>query len=292
MLVAAVSAQAKLRVVATLPDFSALAQAVGGAQVDVECLARGTEDPHFVDARPSFIRVLNRADVLLEGGAQLEIGWLPPLVNNARNRKILAGSPGDVLMSEGVELLDVPSAPIDRSMGDVHPAGNPHYWLDPANGVIMARHLAAVFSREDPDHAAEYGSNLRAFETKMQSKLAEWERRMKPFQGTKVITYHKTYDYLARRFGLNIVTQIEPKPGIEPSPSHIADLVGRWKGQGVKLILAEPNRPRRTGQYVADQLEAKLVILPGMVGGDRAVKDYFDLFDFDLGKIEEALKAP
>src|SRR5215204_281744 len=143
------AAQAKLNVVATLPDFAAIAKEIGGEKIQVTSIAKGTEDPHFVDARPSFIRVLNRADVLLEGGAELEIGWLPPLVAGARNRRILGDAPGHVIMSRGIQLLEVPTGPVDRSMGDVHPSGNPHYWLDPANGKIMAATIAAALSKVD-----------------------------------------------------------------------------------------------------------------------------------------------
>ena len=290
LLVAMLPLHAKLNVVATLPDYGAIAEAVGGDQVKVTSLARGTEDPHFIDARPSYIRVLNQADVLLEGGAEMEVGWLPALVNNARNPKILGAAPGHVLMSRGITLIGVPSAPVDRSMGDVHPTGNPHFAHDPVNGRIMAAHLAEVFTRLDSANGYIYRANLKRFLEQLDREIAEWTKAMEPLRGTKVVTYHKSYDYFAARFGLEIVGQIEPKPGIEPSPSHINALIPRVKEAGAKLVMIEPNRPRKTPQYVADAIGAKLVVVPGMVGGHEKIKDYFGLFDYDVAQITAALK--
>ena len=290
LLIATLPTQAKLNVVATLPDYGAIAQEIGGEYVKVTALAKGTEDPHFVDARPSFIRVLNQADILLEGGAEMEIGWLPPLVNNARNAKILGSSAGHVLMAQGIPLLDVPSAPVDRSMGDVHPGGNPHFAHDPANGKIMAAHLAEVFGQLDPAHATVFMANLKTFNERLDQKLAEWTKLMEPYRGIKVVSYHKSYEYFAARFGLEIVGQIEPKPGIEPSPTHINALIPRMKEAGAKLVMIEPNRPRKTPQYVADAIGAKLAIVPGMVGGHEKIKDYFSLFDYNVAQITAALK--
>ena len=290
LLGAATPAQAKLNVVATLPDYGSIAEEIGGDKIKVTSLAKGTEDPHFVDARPSFIRVLNQADVLLEGGAEIEIGWLPALVNNARNPKLLGAAPGHVVMAQGITLLDVPSGPVDRSMGDVHPAGNPHFAHDPANGKIMAAHLAEVFGRLDAANAAFYQANLKRFNERLDLKLVEWAKLMEPYRGTKVVTYHKSYEYFAARFGLEIVGQIEPKPGIEPSPTHISALIPRMKAAGAKLVMIEPNRQRKTPQYVADAIGAKLVIVPGMVGGHEKIKDYLSLFDYDVAQITTALK--
>ena len=289
-LFAARSAHAKLNVVATLPDYGAIAEAVGGDKVKVTSIARGTEDPHFVDARPSFIRVLNQADVLIEGGAELEIGWLPPLVNNARNAKILGDAPGHVILSRGLRLLDVPSGPVDRSMGDVHPAGNPHFNLDPANGHAIAAAIAQAFATLDPANKSAYAANLTKFNERLDAKLAEWAKAMEPFRGTKVITYHKSFDYLLERFGLVLAGTIEPKPGVEPSPTHINALIPRAKADGVKLVIIEPNRPRKTPGYVANSTGAKLLVLPELVGGHEKVKDYIDLFDYNVAQIVAALK--
>src|SRR6266545_5614557 len=200
--------QAKINVVVTIPDYGAIAQEIGGDKVKVTAIARGTEDQHFVDARPSYIRVLNQADVLVEGGAELEIGWLPPLVAGARNNKILSDAPGHIILSRGIQLLEVPTGPVDRSMGDVHPLGNPHYWLDPGNGKIIAEKLADSFSRLDSANAAYYQANLKRFSERLDRKIAEWTKLMAPFRGTKVVTYHKSYDYLLERFGLELAGTI------------------------------------------------------------------------------------
>jgi ABC-type Zn uptake system ZnuABC Zn-binding protein ZnuA len=287
---AAFTAHAKLNVVATLPDYGAIAEEVGGDKVKVTSIARGTEDQHFVDARPSYVRVLNQADVLIEGGAEMEIGWLPPLVNNARNSKILADSPGHVILARTVHLLEVPTVTVDRSMGDVHPYGNPHFSLDPDNGKIIANALAEAFSALDAANAEFYRANARKFNERLEKKLAEWTKQMEPFRGTKVVTYHKSFDYLLERFGLVLAGTIEPKPGIEPSPSYISSLVPRLKSAGVKLVLMESFRPRKTPEYVTQTIGAKLLLLPGSVGGNEKVKDYIGVFDYSVGQIAAALK--
>lgn len=287
----AANARAKLNVVATLPDFGSIAEQVGGDKVKVTTIARGTEDPHFVDARPSFVILLNKADVLIEGGAELEIGWLPPLVNKARNAKILADAPGHIIASRGVRLLDVPTGAVDRSMGDVHPLGNPHFTLDPANAKTVAATLAEAFGRLDAANAAAYEENLKRFDEQIDKKLAEWVKLMEPYRGAKVVTYHKSYNYFLERFGLELVGTIEPKPGVEPSPSYVNGLIPRLKAAGVKLIMIEPFRPRKTSESVAQAVGAKLLLLPDSVGGNEHVKDYFSLFDQDVAQIVSALKG-
>lgn len=287
----AIAVHAALNVVATIPDFGALAQEIGGDKVKVTSICRGTEDAHFVDARPSFIKVLNQADLLLEGGAELEIGWLPPLLNAARNPKIMSDAPGHVLLSRGIRLLEVPTGPVDRSMGDVHPMGNPHYWNDPANGKIMAGTLAEALTRLDPANGPFYQANLQAFTERLDKRLADWTKALEPYRGTKVITYHKSFDYFLARFGFELVGTVESKPGIEPSPSYINGLIARLKTQGVKLVIVEPFRPRRTPEYLAEALGAKLVVVPEKVGGHEKVKDYLGLFDYDVAQIAAALKA-
>jgi zinc/manganese transport system substrate-binding protein len=281
---------AKLNVVATLPDYAAIARAVGGDKVSVTSIARGTEDQHFVDARPSFVRVLNRADVLIEGGAELEVGWLPPLVAGARNSKILGDAPGHLILARRIQLLEVPTGPVDRSMGDVHPSGNPHFTLDPANGSIIASSIAETLGRVDPANAVYYEAGRDEFIKQLDVKLAGWARQLEPFRGTKVITYHKSFNYLLEHFGLELAGTIEPKPGIEPSPTHINALIPHAKEEGVKLVIVEPFRPRKTPEYVAGAIGAKLLLLPGSTEGNEKIKDYIGLFDYDVAKIVEALK--
>src|SRR5262245_21458374 len=290
LLLTASAAQAKLNVVASIPDFGAIAEEVGGDKVKVTTIARRTEDLHFVDARPSYIRVLNQADVLIEGGAELEIGWMPPLVTGARNQKILSDAPGHVVISRGMQLLEIPTGPVDRSMGDVHPLGNPHFSLDPENGKRIAKTLAEAFSRIDKANARYYEERRAKFEERLSSKIAEWKKLLEPYRGTKVVTYHKSFTYLLERFGLELAGTIEPKPGIEPSPSYVNGLVPKLKAAAVKLIMIEPFRPRRTPEYVAQAIGAKLLVLPGAVGGNEKVKDYIGLFDYDVSQIAAALK--
>ncbi|HEY0456286.1 MAG TPA: metal ABC transporter substrate-binding protein [Verrucomicrobiae bacterium] len=289
-MLAAASAEAKLNVVASIPDYGAIAEEIGGDKVKVTTIARGTEDQHFVDARPSYIRILNQADVLIEGGAELEVGWLPPLVNGARNRKILSDAPGHVVLSRGIKLLEVPNGAVDRSMGDVHPYGNPHFSLDPENGKIIAATLARTFSQIDSGNAAYYQSNLKKFTERLEAKMANWTKLMEPYRGTKVVTYHKSFTYFLERFGLELAATIEPKPGIEPSPSYINGVLPKLKSEGVKLVLIEPFRPRKTPEYVAQTIGAKLVLLPGSVGANEKTKDYMALFDYDIAQIVAALK--
>jgi ABC-type Zn uptake system ZnuABC Zn-binding protein ZnuA len=283
-------AQAKINVVATMTDFAAIAQEIGGDKVTVTTLTKGTEDPHFADARPSFVSLLFKADLLLEGGAELEIGWLPPLLNNARNSKILPGAPGNLRMATGIRLLDVPSGPIDRSMGDVHPAGNPHYYLDPVNGKIMATQITEAFCKRDAANAEFYRDNLRRFNERVDKKLTEWTEKLAPYRGAKVLTYHKSYEYFTERFGLEVVGQLQPKPGIEPSPTHINALIPGAKEKGVKLVMIEPFRPRQKAEFVASAIGAKLLVLPDRVGGNSEATDFFKRFDYMVDQIAKAMK--
>jgi zinc/manganese transport system substrate-binding protein len=291
LLLGVAAARAELKVVASLPDFGAIAEAIGGKEVEVTTIARGSEDPHFVDARPSFVRVLNKADLLIEGGADLETGWLPTLVTAARNAKIQGTGPGHLVLSKFVKVLDVPIAPVDRSMGDVHPTGNPHYWLDPRNGKIIAEKIAATLSELDPKNAETYSKNLAAFTKKLDEKWPEWQEKLEPLRGAKVITYHKTYEYLAAAFGLEVIAQLEPKPGIEPSATHIAQLVQRAKEAGVKFVIIEPYRPRRSAEQVAEAVGARMVVLPDKTGSTPEAKDYFGLFDAIVSRLTESGRA-
>jgi ABC-type Zn uptake system ZnuABC Zn-binding protein ZnuA len=236
--------------------------------------------------------VLNQADVLIEGGAELEVGWLPPLVNGARNNKILSDAPGHVVLSRSIQLLEVPSGPVDRSMGDVHPFGNPHFSVDPANGKPIAARMAETFSQLDAANAAYFQANLQKFNERLDKKLAEWTKLLEPYRGTKVVTYHKSFNYFLERFGFVLAGTIEPKPGVEPSPSYVNALIPRLKSEGVKLVMIEPFRPHKTPEYVAQAIEAKLLLLPGSVGGNEKVKDYISLFDYDVAQIAAALKEP
>jgi zinc/manganese transport system substrate-binding protein len=285
---APVLAADKLRVVATTPDLAAVARSVGGDAAEVTALARPGEDPHFVDAKPSFIVTLNKADVLIEGGAALEAGWLPPLLDAARNPRIAVGSPGRVVASEGIALLDVPSR-LDRSMGDVHPYGNSHYMLDPANAKIVASTVARALCQVDHARCPTYEKGAGDLTRAIDDKLAAWQSALGPFRGAKMVSYHKNFDYFAERFGLQVVGSLEPKPGIPPSPAHIAGLVPRMKAEGVRLVVVETYRERETPAFVAEKTGARVVAVPIMPGTQEA-PDYVALIDYDVRQIAEALK--
>jgi zinc/manganese transport system substrate-binding protein len=289
LLAAALTADAKLTVVATLPDFGDLAQRIGGDAVTVTSLVKSGEDPHFIVPKPSYIRTLNKADLLIEGGADLESGWLPPLVAGARNAKIMPGSPGRLSLANCVELIEVTSGPVDRSAGDVHPKGNPHFWLAPANGKRIAAALAATFTQLAPADADGFKQRLAAFTAELDAKSAAWTEALQPFAGTKVVTYHKSFDYLLRHFGFTLAGTIEPKPGIEPSAAHIASLTASMKALGVKLIITEAYSPRKTAEQLAAVTGARLVVLPDK-SGEAPASDYLRLFETQVNELTKALK--
>lgn len=279
----------KLNVVATTPDLGAIATAIGGSSVTVKVLAKPTEDPHFVDAKPSHIVTLNRADVLIEGGAELELGWLPPLLESARNAKIGAGAPGRVVASQGIKMLEVPTS-FDRSKGDVHSMGNPHFLLDPLDVKIIAGHVAEHFSRVDPASAAVYAANLKNFTAMLDTKLIEWQRRLAPYKGAKLVTYHRDFPYLAERFGLEIVENLEPKPGIAPSPAHLAKVIGRMRASQTRVILVQPYQNRKTAETVARQTGAVVLDMPQQPGAAPNTATYFALMDHIVGSLATALQ--
>jgi len=286
----AASAQAKLNVVATLPDFAALANEIGGDKVEVTVLAKPTEDSHFVDPRPSFVVKLRSADVLIEGGAELEIGWLPPLLQNARNPKIETGGPGRVVASQGIRLMNVP-ANVTRAEGDIHALGNPHFMIDPIIAKAVALHIAQAFSTSDPPNAAAYQANYKKFEAAIDAKLQEWGRAMLPFKGANVVAYHDSWVYFAHRFGLTIDTFLEPKPGIPPSPSHLAEVITKMKANKAKAILVEPFHNRKIAEKVATSTGAKVVDAAQFPGALPNTESYIALIDALVSRLVAALKG-
>jgi len=288
LLGSALPAGAALKVVATTSEYGALASQLGGARVAVTTIAKPTEDPHFVDARPSQIVALHRADVLIEGGAELEVGWLPPLLEGARNGKILAGAPGRVVASEGIQLVDIPAA-ADRSQGDTHLAGNPHFMLDPLNAKIVAEHLVRVLIALDPEGASIYKSNLAQFESSLQVKMKEWTATLAPYSGRPIVTYHPTWRYFGRRFGLVADTFLEPKPGIPPSPPHLAKVMQKMQAEKIRVLLVEPYQPRKTAEAVATRTNAVVVDVCQFPGGLPGTDTYISLIDVVVKRIAEAL---
>jgi ABC-type Zn uptake system ZnuABC Zn-binding protein ZnuA len=281
-------ATAQLRVVATTPDLASVARDIGGDKVNVVALAKPTEDPHFVDAKPSFIVTLNRADALIEGGAELELGWLPPLLENSRNSKIAAGAPGHIVASEGIRLLEIPTS-FDRSKGDIHSLGNPHFMIDPVAARVVARNIATHFAALDPKNAASYNANLARFNSRIDTNLAEWQKQLAPYRGAKIVTYHRDFIYFAQRFGLSIVDELEPKPGIAPSPAHLAQVIGEMKRNNVKVILVQPFQNRKTAETVARQTGATVIDAPQQPGAAKGTSSYEDNMDNLVGSIARGL---
>ncbi len=283
------SAFAKLNVVATLPDFGSIAREIGGDKVEVTVLAKPTEDPHFVDARPSFVVALRNADVLIDGGAELEIGWLPPLLQNARNPKLEAGKPGRVVASQGIRLMNVPTN-LTRAAGDVHAFGNPHFMTDPIIAKAVAQHIAQSFSAIDSASAAFYEANYKKFEAAINAKLQEWGAAMLPFKGQHVVAYHDSWPYFAHRFGININIFLEPKPGIPPSPSHLAEVIDQMKAQHIKAIIVEPFQDKKVADKVASSTGGKVVEFAQFPGGVSGTETYVKLIDKLVAGLAEALK--
>lgn len=282
------SASAQLRVVTTTPDLASVAREIGGDRVSVVALAKPTEDPHYVDAKPSHIVTLNRADALIEGGAELELGWLPPLLENSRNGKISAGAPGRIVASEGVRMLEIPTS-FDRSKGDVHSLGNPHFLIDPVNVKIIARNIADHLEQIDPKSAATYRGNLARFNIKLDAKFADWRKRLAPYRGARIVTYHKDFVYLAERFGLSIVEELEPKPGIAPSPAHLAQVIGKMRATNAKVILVQPFQNRKTAETVARQTGAVVLDVAQQPGAQSNTTTYFDMMDNLVNALAGAL---
>jgi zinc/manganese transport system substrate-binding protein len=270
----------KLQVVATLPELGDLARQVGGDQVEVFTIAKGTQDPHYLEAKPSFSVKLNRADLLIYSGLELEIGWLPLLVQGARNPKVIAGGPGELNASKALDrILEVPSGNVDRSQGDIHPLGNPHYLLDPRNGLKVAALIADKLKELDPANAAVYEQNRAAYEKKLSTKISEWEKAAAPLKGLEVVEYHKGFEYLADWLGLKVEDYLENKPGIPASPQHKQELIKMMQQKKIPLILVATYNPPHDAEEVARQTGAKVATIPAAVEGEPGVDSYLDLFD-------------
>ena len=283
-------AAGKLTVVTTTSDIASIMREVGGQHVDVTSIARGYQDPHFVEPKPSFLLLLRKADLIAVIGLDLETGWLPPLIDQSRNARIRPGSAGYLDMSRGVEILDRPAV-VNRSMGDVHPLGNPHYWLDPANAVRMAMQIERKLAQLKPENAAYFATRLNDFKRRMNEANKRWTATLAPYKGAKIVTYHNSWPNFMRRYGLDVVGYIEPKPGVPPSPSHLFQLIGSMKQQKVKAIVMEPYFDHKTPQSVADRTGAKLVVVYPSVGGAKSgTDDYFALFDTNIAALVKALQ--
>jgi len=272
----------KPNVVTTTEDLAALAREVGGDLVSVEAIARGYQDPHFVEPKPSFLLRLQKADLLVLVGLQLEIGWLHALIQQCRNPRIQPGAGGYVDVSSSAEILEVMTTPVTRAMGDVHPLGNPHYWLDPENGRRIAKTVEQKLAQLRPADAASFAKRFGEFDRRLAEAEKRWEQKMAPFRGRQVVTYHRSWPNFVKRFGLVVVDYVEPQPGIPPTPRHTLALIARMKREDIKVILVEPYFDLRTPQSIARQTGAEVVVLLPSVGGVKEVKDYFQLFDYNI----------
>jgi zinc/manganese transport system substrate-binding protein len=287
----AAPAQAQLNVVATTQDMASIAQEVGGDKIKITALAKGYQDPHFVEAKPSFVLILNKANLLIVVGRDLELGWLPPLITQSRNPRIQPGAEGYLDPSTSAKILEMPTGAITRAEGDVHPLGNPHYWLDPENGRRIAKAIQAKLAQMDPANAAYYAQREADFETRLTAALQRWKAQMVPYKGLKVITYHRSWANFADAFGLSVVGYVEPKPGIPPTPQHTLDVINAMKAQSIKMIMVEPYFDTKTPNSIASNTGAKVLVMPPSVGGVPQASDYFKLFDYDINLLVDAIKA-
>ncbi len=288
---------AALNVVSSIPTLGSLAKEVGGDRVHVESLAKGYQDPHFVEPKPNLMLVLNRADLLLYVGLELEIGWLPPLVLGSRNPKIQPGEMGNLDCSRSIPVLDIPTTRIDRSMGDIHPQGNPHYWLPPSNARLIAKEIAGRLSELDPEGKPTYDKNLLTFLSRVDAKEKEWAPFARKLKGVKIATYHKSWSYVSQWLGMEEIGYVEPKPGIPPDPQHLVRLISVMKAEGAKLLLMEDFYNKSVAELVAQKAGANLLDLPTDVGAvvteannkRRPIRDWFDLVDTVLKAMAAAV---
>jgi zinc/manganese transport system substrate-binding protein len=284
------AAQSKLNVVATTEDLAAIAREVGGDHITIDSIAKGYQDPHFVEAKPSFILKLQKADILVLVGRDLEIGWLPPLIQQSRNSKVQVGADGYLDASLQARILEVPQGQVTRAEGDVHPLGNPHYWLDPENGKIVAREVFDRLVKFRPNERSYFEPRLNDFVNRLNDAEKRWSAMMAPYKGIKVVTYHRSFPNFAERFGLDVVGYVEPKPGIPPTPQHTLDLMNDMKQKNVKVVLVEPYFDLKTPNAIGRGTGAEVLVMPPSVGGVKEVTDYFKLFDYDLNLLVDAIK--
>lgn len=283
-------AQKKLNVVTTLPDLQSITEEIGGDKVEVISIATGYQNPHFVDPKPSYILKLSRADLFVTVGLDLAIGWEPPLLTSARNAKIQQGGSGYLDASAGVPLLQVPAS-VSREQGDIHIYGNPHYWLDPNRGRVIAQNIYEALARLQPENEAVFAANLQRFNQTLDAKIAEWQAQMQPYWGAKIIAYHNQWPYFAEAFGLEIAEFLEPKPGLPPTPSQLAKVIQLMEQQHVKVLIISPYYKPDAAELVARKVGGTVVTMASSVGAFPDVKTYFDLFDYNVGRMVEALHA-
>ena len=281
----------KLMVVTSTTDMAALAQEVGGDRIEVESMAKGYQDPHFVEAKPSFLLRLRHADLLIHVGLQLEIGWLPPLITQSGNPRIQMGAQGNLDASRFAEILEIPQGTVTRAEGDVHPFGNPHYWLDPDNGRLIARGIANRLAELDPGNSAFFQQRFQDFDKRLSAAEQKWDADMKPWRGRKVVTYHRSFPNFAKHFGLDVIEYVEPRPGIPPTPGHTIEVIQLMKRENCRVVLVEPYFDLKTPQSIGREAGAQVVVYLPSVGGEKLVTNYIELFNYDIGLLIKAFQA-
>jgi len=282
------NAAGKINVITATQDLAAIGADIGGDRITIEAIAKGYQDPHFVEPKPSFLIKLQKADLLVLVGLQLEIGWLPPLITQSGNSKIQPNNSGYLDMSQFCEILEIPTTQVTRAMGDVHPLGNPHYWLNPENGRRIAKAYQTKLSDMRPADAAYFAQHYADFDKRLTESEKRWDAQMAPYRGRKVVTYHRSWPNFCERFGLNVVDYVEPKPGIPPTPSHTLEVINTMKRENIKLIMVEPYFDLRTPNSIASAVGGQVLVLLPSVGGVKEVNDYFQLFDYDIKLLSEA----
>ena len=279
-----------LQVVTTIPDFAAITKEVGGSEVEVIAMAKGYQDPHFVEPKPSLLMDLRNADLLEVVGLELEMGWLPPLLSQSRNPRIMPGGTGYLDLSRGVEILDRPKGTVDRSMGDIHAMGNPHYWIEPGNAIRVAAQINNKLAELRPEKADEFNMRYLDFKLRVNEAHRKWNEIMKPFAGTKIVTYHNSWPNFVRRYDLDVVDYVEPKPGVPPSPAHTFQLIRKMKKEGVRLIVVEPYFDLKTPTSIAEKTGASVIVLYPSVGGKEGLDDWISLYDSNIRALAAAMK--
>lgn len=284
-----VHAEGKRKVVTTLSSYADIVGMIGGELVEVSSIASPKFDPHFIEPRPSHILKLKRADLFVHSGLDLE-AWRSPLVNAAARSDIRPGGQRQLDLSLRIPILNVPTQRLSRAEGDIHVFGNPHYWLDPRNGLIIAEEIAMKLSELDPGHASLYEANLGKFKARLEAKMSEWKERMAPFSGTQVVGYHDGWVYLMDFTGLQMKKFLEPKPGIAPTPRQIQDIISYVRKENVPALIQSSHQSTDAAEAVADKTSAKVVILSQNVGDEEQSRDYISMFDFDIQQLLGALR--
>jgi len=285
----AAQAARKLRVVTTIPDLKALTEAVGGDLVDVDSLSRGVVNAHEIEIRPSMMLKLRRAEVLVENGLELD-SWIDVAIQGSNNANIIRGGAGLIDVSRSLPVLEVPTVRVDRSMGDVHPRGNPHYSLDPGMAPIITQNIVDGLARVEPEHRPTFERNRQAFLAELDRHMGEWSKMLEPVKGSRVVVYHPQWIYFLTRFGLVEAGWVEERPGIPPSPQHLVRLVRTMKDQGVKVLVYAPWNDQKLAARIAEEAGAKPVLLAQMVGGVKGADSYISAVDYNVKALAQALR--